>query len=113
MVLTPTLPPERTVNFVLTSNKPAGPVVPIPTLPPTKTKVFAEVLALTERAVLAPTRRPFEISILPENDVEPVPENVLIPLVKKLPDILATPPNEAVPRVSRSPLINKSLLAEM
>jgi len=50
---------------------------------------------------------------LPENEDDPVPEKVLAPYVKKFPETEATPPNEAVPRVSKSPLINKSLLAEM
>src|SRR3989344_9400186 len=78
-------PPEltkitlRLVMDPTTSSLVPGPVVPMPTLPPTKTKVLAEALALTLRAVLAPTRRPLEISNEPEKEDEPVPEKVLLP----------------------------------
>src|SRR3990167_4875864 len=121
----PTLPSDWTLNLSLlpdaTRNRgPAkveagsisaaamGPVVPTPTLPPTMFKVLAVALALTTNALLAPARNPLAIEREPEKDDDPVPEKVLVPYVKKLPDTEATPPNEAVPLVSMSPEMSKS-----
>ena len=67
----------------------------------------------TSLVILPVTLNPLVMAKLPENEDDPVPEKVLAPYVKKFPETEATPPNEAVPRVSKSPLINKSLLAEM
>ena len=111
------LEPEAMLNKVAVSPtrwvKAIGEVVPIPTLPPIIFKVLAVAVALTVRALLAPARNPLATDSEPAKLDEPVPEKVLVPYVKKLPDIEATPPKEAVPLVSRSPEISKSLFAEI
>ena len=111
------LEPEAMLNKVAVSPtrwvKAIGEVVPIPTLPPIIFKVLAVAVALTVRALLAPARNPLATDSEPAKEEEPVPANVLVPYVKKLPDTLATPPKEAVPLVSKSPLTRRSLEAEM
>ena len=49
-------------------NVPSGPVVPMPTLPPVVTRRVPEL-----------TFNPLEMSTLPEKEVDPVPEKVLVP----------------------------------
>ena len=56
---------------------------------------------------------PLDTSKDPAKLDEPVPEKVFVPYVKKLPDTEATPPNEAVPLVSRSPETKRSLAPVM
>ena len=80
---------------------------------PTEDKTL-EPLAATNReavkmslVILPVTRRPLVIDSEPENELDPVLTEV------KVPEMEALPPNYAVPRVSRSPEISKSLVVEM
>ena len=57
--------------------------------------------------------KPLETRREPAKDDDAVPEKVFVPYVKKLPETEATPPNEAVPLVSRSPEIRRSLVVEI
>ena len=112
----PLTPPER-VKLVSLANVQAS-ALEVSVSPEASPRVVLPVmealpLMVKDVPTIAWALRPLEIRSEPAKEEEPVPEKVLVPYVKKLPDTLATPPNEAVPLTSKSELINKSFDAEM
>src|SRR3989344_7003536 len=87
--------------------------------PPLKVNPPPDVVTRILLKSASAARRPLAMSKEPAKDEEPVPftvkspDMVWSPARLKLPDILAPPPNDAVPLTSRSPEIRRPFAADM